>query len=310
MKRNRKTKKMAAFLTALLLTALCLCQAVFAADTAGIDPTRQASLQIDLKEVGVTTTDKTATIVVYKAGEWDGTRGQYKLISAFAGSSADITKLDTADAVAKASKTLDAYALAQNLTEAGKQTTSNGEASFSGLSTGLYLVCQRKGESDNVTVSPFLTTLPVLDEETDSWNYTVKCYPKSQADTPSNPTETPTSPDDESQTGGSGEGDPGGGNAPGGSGNTGGSSGGSGGRTQTDLTRTTTMIGDDPAPQAGLTGGDGENPIEIEEEGIPLFALPKTGDDSATYGMLAGVMVLAAAGGVLMFRKRKEAMKG
>lgn len=286
MKRNRKMKKMAAFLTALLLTALCLCQAVFAADTAGIDPTRQASLQIDLKEVGVTTTDKTATIAVYKAGEWDGTKGQYKLTSAFSGSGADITKLDTGAAVAAASKTLDEYAMAQNLTEAGKQTTSNGEASFSGLSTGLYLVCQRKGESDNVTVSPFLTTLPVLDEETDSWNYTVKCYPKSQADTPSNP-------GDDNQGGGGG-------------GTTG---GGGGGRTQRDP-GTTTMIGDDPAPQAGLTSGDGEIPIEIEEEGVPLFALPKTGDDSATYGMLISVMVLAAVGGVLMFRKRKEAAEG
>ena len=118
MKRNRKMKKMAAFLTALLLTALCLCQAVFAADTAGIDPTRQASLQIDLKEVGVTTTDKTATIAVYKAGEWDGTKGQYKLTAAFSGSGADITKLDTGAAVAAASKTLDEYAVAQNLTEA------------------------------------------------------------------------------------------------------------------------------------------------------------------------------------------------
>ena len=277
---------MAAFLTALLLTALCLCQAVFAADTAGIDPTRQASLQIDLKEVGVTTTDKTATIAVYKAGEWDGTKGQYKLTSVFADSGADITKLDTGAAVAAASKTLDEYASAQKLTEAGKQTTSNGEASFSGLSTGLYLVCQRKGESDNVTVSPFLTTLPVLDEETDSWNYTVKCYPKSQADTPSNP-------GDDNQGGGGG-------------GTTG---GGGGGRTQRDP-GTTTMIGDDPAPQAGLTSGDGEIPIEIEEEGVPLFALPKTGDDSATYGMLISVMVLAAVGGVLMFRKRKEAAEG
>lgn len=295
MKRNRKMKKMAAFLTALLLTALCLCQAVFAADTAGIDPTRQASLQIDLKEVGVTTTDKTATIAVYKAGEWDGTKGQYKLTSVFADSGADITKLDTGAAVAAASKTLDEYAVAQKLTEAGKQTTSNGEASFNGLSTGLYLVCQRRGNSDNVTVSPFLTTLPVLDEETDSWNYTVKCYPKSQAD-------STTTPGDDNQGGGGDSGSIGGG----------GSSGGSGGRTQTDLTGpgTTTVIGDDPAPQAGLTGEDGEIPIQIEEEGVPLFALPKTGDDSATYGMLISVMVLAAAGGVLMFQKRKDAAKG
>ena len=273
---------MAAFLTALLLTALCLCQAVFAADTAGIDPTRQASLHIDLKEVGTTTTDKTAVIAVYHVGEWDGTKGQYTLTERFAGSGADITGLETADDVLNASRILDEYAASQNLAETAKQITSNGEATFTGLSTGLYLVCQRRGDSDNVTVSPFLTTLPVLDEETDTWNYTVNCYPKSQADTP----DTPDNP---------------------GSGGGGGSNGGGGGG-RTDLTdpETTTIINEGSVPQGGLEGGEGEDPILIEEEGVPLFALPKTGDDSATYGMLIGIMVLAAAGGVLMLRKRKE----
>ena len=273
---------MAAFLTALLLTALCLCQAVFAADTAGIDPTRQASLHIDLKEVGTTTTDKTAVIAVYHVGEWDGTKGQYTLTERFAGSGADITSLETADDVLNASRILDEYAASQNLAETAKQTTSNGEATFTGLSTGLYLVCQRRGDSDNVTVSPFLTTLPVLDEETDTWNYTVNCYPKSQADTP----DTPDNP---------------------GSGGGGGSNGGGGGG-RADLTDpgTTTIINEGSVPQAGLDGGEGEDPILIEEEGVPLFALPKTGDDSATYGMLIGIMVLAAAGGVLMLWKRKE----
>ena len=282
MKTKHKKRKMAAFLTALLLTALCLCQAVFAADTAGIDPTRQASLHIDLKEVGTTTTDKTAVIAVYHVGEWDGTKGQYTLTERFAGSGADITGLETADDVLNASRILDEYAASRNLAETAKQTTSNGEATFTGLSTGLYLVCQRRGDSDNVTVSPFLTTLPVLDEETDTWNYTVNCYPKSQADTPDTPD------------------NPGGG----GGGSTG---GGGGGRTDLTDPGTTTIINEGSVPQAGLDGGEGEDPILIEEEGVPLFALPKTGDDSATYGMLIGIMVLAAAGGVLMFWKRKEA---
>ena len=257
---------------------------MFAADTAGIDPTRQASLHIDLKEVGTTTTDKTAVIAVYHVGEWDGTKGQYTLTERFAGSGADITGLETADDVRNASRILDEYAASQNLAETAKQTTSNGEATFTGLSTGLYLVCQRRGDSDNVTVSPFLTTLPVLDEETDTWNYTVNCYPKSQADTPDTP------------------------DNPGGGGGGGSTGGGDGGRTQTDLTNpgTTTVIDEGAVPQGGLDGGEGEDPILIEEEGVPLFALPKTGDDCVTYGMLIGLMVLAAAGGVLMLRKRKE----
>ena len=237
------------------------------------DPTRQASLHIDLKEVGTATTDKTAVIAVYHVGEWDGTKGQYTLTERFAGSGADITGLETAADVLNASRILAEYAASQNLAETAKQTTSNGEATFTGLSTGLYLVCQRRGDSDNVTVSPFLTTLPVLDEETDTWNYTVNCYPKSQTDTP----DTPDNP-----------------------------GGGGGGRTDLTDPGTTTIINEGSVPQGGLDGGEGEDPILIEEAGVPLFALPKTGDDSATYGMLIGIMVLAAAGGVLMLRKRKE----
>ena len=258
---------MAAFLTALMMT-VCFCQAVFAADTAGIDTARQGALAIDLKTVEETTTNKTATIAVYKAGEWDGSQGRYEL---------------------KASQLLDQYALDQKIEETAVQTTSNGEARFTGLSTGLYLVCQREGTSDNVTMSPFLTTLPVLDEETNTWNYEVNCYPKSQPDTPDNP-------------GGGSHGGGGGGN-----------NGGGGGPTHTDLTDTpSTTVTDTPdtittiepgeVPQAGL-------PIEIEEEGVPLFGLPRTGDDSVTYGMLVGCMIRAAAGGILILRKKNEAAK-
>ena len=271
---KRRKSKMAAFLTALMMT-VCFCQAVFAADTAGIDTARQGALAIDLKTVEETTTNKTATIAVYKAGEWDGSQGRYELTESFQGSGADIHHLSTAEDLLKASQLLDQYALDQKIEETAVQTTSNGEARFTGLSTGLYLVCQREGTSDNVTMSPFLTTLPVLDEETNTWNYEVNCYPKSQPDTPNN--------------------------------------GGGGGPTHTDLTDTpSTTVTDTPdtittiepgeVPQAGL-------PIEIEEEGVPLFGLPRTGDDSVTYGMLVGCMILAAAGGILILRKKNEAAK-
>lgn len=278
MNRKRRKSKMAAFLTALMMT-VCFCQAVFAADTAGIDTARQGALTIDLKTVGETTTTKTATIAVYRAGEWDGSQGRYELIESFQGSGADIHNLSTAEDLRKVSQILDQYALDQNIKETALQTTSNGEARFTGLSTGLYLVCQREGTSDNVTMSSFLTTLPVLDDETNTWNYEVNCYPKSQTDTPDNP--------GDNDHGGGGGGDDGGGDSP----------------NRTDLTDTpdtVTTIDSGEVPQAGL-------PIEIEEEGVPLFGLPRTGDDSATYGMLLGCMGLAVIGGILILRKKREA---
>ena len=70
--------------------------------------------------------------------------------------------------------------------------------------------------------------------------------------------------------------------------------------TVTDTSDTITTIEPGEVPQAGL-------PIEIEEEGVPLFGLPRTGDDSATYGMLLGCMGLAAVGGILILRKKREA---
>ena len=46
----------------------------------------------------------------------------------------------------------------------------------------MYLVCQFKASGDNVTVSPYLTTLPVLNEETNTWVYDVRSLPKYEAD--------------------------------------------------------------------------------------------------------------------------------
>ena len=239
---------------------------MFAADTAGIDPTRQASLHIDLKEVGTATTDKTAMIAVYHVGEWDGTKGQYTLTERFAGSGADITSLETADDVRNASRILDAYAASRNLAETAKQTTSNGEATFTGLSTGLYLVCQRRGDSDNVTVSPFLTTLPVLDEETDTWNYTVNCYPKSQADTT----------DDPNQGGG----------------------GGSSSSDRVNGTVHTTTINEENVPLAPGPDSDAamipDTVAIIAEDEVPLAALPKTGE-GRNVSILVFISGLAAA---------------
>jgi len=53
-----------------------------------------------------------------------------------------------------------------------------------------------------------------------------------------------------------------------------------------------------------------ENPTEtmvIDDESVPLFGLPKTGDRSASTGALLGVMLLSlmAACGIHM-KKRKE----
>ena len=49
MKRMKKKNKMAAFLAAVILMTMSVCQGAFAGETAGIDTARPVSLTIDLE---------------------------------------------------------------------------------------------------------------------------------------------------------------------------------------------------------------------------------------------------------------------
>ena len=61
MKRMKKKNKMAAFLAAVILMTMSVCQGAFAGETAGIDTARPVSLTIDLEAES-----KKATISIYK----------------------------------------------------------------------------------------------------------------------------------------------------------------------------------------------------------------------------------------------------
>ena len=76
---------MAAFLAAVILMTMSVCQGAFAGETAGIDTARPVSLTIDLEAES-----KKATISIYKVGEWNGAEGAYALSQEFTGSGADI----------------------------------------------------------------------------------------------------------------------------------------------------------------------------------------------------------------------------
>ena len=160
MKRMKKKNKMAAFLAAVILMTMSVCQGAFAGETAGIDTARPVSLTIDLEAES-----KKATISIYKVGEWNGAEGAYALSQEFTGSGADIGD-HTATGVLSAAQTLEQFIKNNQIGALSTQATATGKIQFTGLSSGLYLVCQFKASGDNVTVSPYLTTLPVLNEET------------------------------------------------------------------------------------------------------------------------------------------------
>lgn len=262
---------MAAFLAAVIVTTMSLCQGAFAGETAGIDPSRPVSLTIDLEAQ-----NKNATISIYQVGQWNGAAGAYTLTQTYSGSGANVED-HTAAGVLSAAKTLEQYIKDNQIAALGTQSTESGKMSFSGLSTGLYLVCQSRTTTDNVTVSPYLTTLPVYNEETKGWVYDVRSLPKYEADSTNN-------------NGGGGH-----------SGGGGGSS--SSGRINTNGSSTTVNVPDSDVPLA-----DADNPVfkAIEDVLVPLGLLPKTGDNSARIQVMLGVTVMSAALLVLLIAKRRR----
>mgnify|MGYP000519502216 CR=1 FL=1 len=149
----------------------------------------------------------------------------------------------------------------------GTQTTETGKLQFSGLSTGLYLVCQSRTSADNVTVSPYLTTLPVLNEETNTWVYDVRSLPKYEADS------------------------------------AGGGGGGGSSTTGKHAARTdeTVNVPDNDVPRA-----ENPIVKAIEDVLVPLGLLPKTGDNSTSIEIMLGITVMSAALLVLLLIKRRR----
>ncbi len=95
--------------------------------------------------------------------------------------------------------------------------------------------------------------------------------------------------------GGSGDGDGGGG---------GGSDGGGGGSTITVTTDVPTASITDPGIPLSPYPGDGS--VIIPEGEVPLFGLPKTGDNSISAAGLAGIMLAALLSACGIIRKRKK----
>lgn len=300
MKKVNKRKRMVAFLAALILAVLSLCQVVYAepqaeadaAKQAGMDVSRPSALTLDLES-----REKQATIALYQVGVWDGSRELYGLTGAFASSGVDLSLLSgdqnmvSAEDVMALSAALEKFSRDRGLTPLAAGTTTAGTVRFEQLPAGLYLVFQQRAEGDNVTINPFLTTLPVWDEEASSWDYEVTGFPKNQADQPVPPPPTepnPSRPENPGNPGSSGGGTPSGGGTRG---------------------RTNVTINDPGTPLATIDDGGvplGDSPLmeTIEDMLVPLAALPKTADASLTYGTLLTAMMVSGMLIILLLRKR------
>lgn len=277
-----KKRKMAAFLAAVSAAALCLCQAAFAAESAGIEEDRQSVLSIDLEGQ-----DKMATMALYHVGEWDGSQGTYVLTGDFGGASVSFADMMSEEGMSvddtrAACEALIGYAVANGIQPVDLRTTEGGRLQFAPVDTGIYLVAQ-VGDSSTFQVSSFLTTLPVLEDG--AWDYAVVAHPKN-ADVPV-PPPAPTEPATQPSGGG----------------------GGGGGGRRTTAVQGGTVIGEGDVPLQTIN--DENTPLgqildTIEDALTPLAGLlPKTGDRSISYLPLFLAFMASGAGIILFAVKRK-----
>lgn len=189
-------KKLLAVTTAVMM-AITLLPAMANAESTITNPQAKGSLTINK------TTDKEdadgkypglggAEFTIYKVASLEpGTNGKYKawkLTTNFARLSLTpdtLGSISTADLEAKANeaKKIAADLTGQSQTTAdGTGETRKGEATFSNLELGYYLVVETKTPSKYVASKPFFVSIPetVTTADGSTWNYNVSVSPKNQ----------------------------------------------------------------------------------------------------------------------------------
>lgn len=161
-------KGLAVFAAALLLFLPCFQGMAQGAET--MDPSRETSLTVYFGHEG--TGFSGVEFQLYRMAEMSDT-GAFSLTGSFAGYPVSLKGLDSSGWRVLA-QTLDAYIAWDGLSPERTALTGGDDlASFSGLSTGLYLVTGNRYEQGRYTYTPesFLVSLPGLSPEGE-WNYT------------------------------------------------------------------------------------------------------------------------------------------
>ena len=133
------------------------------------------------------------TLTFYKAGDVTADDGNYSftLTEAFAESGVSLDDL-TDKTLAT---TLAAYVEGSGISGTTIDIASDGTWVAEGLELGLYLVVQNDAADGFEAITPFIVSVPVYDEETESYVYDVSAEPKLSA-----LTEAPTTAPEETTT--------------------------------------------------------------------------------------------------------------
>jgi len=147
------------------------------ADT--LDLTKQCSLTVEVKYGG--TVFKGVKITVYQAAQmtYSGSGFLYDISKTdFAKSSVDLGNIETASENLSQAAALMKYAISHNISGLSASTNANGDALFSNLSPGLYLI-SIGSISGYYDMAPYLVSVPELGSD-GKWAYAVIAYPKTE----------------------------------------------------------------------------------------------------------------------------------
>lgn len=167
---TKKTNSIRSILCILLLVLIVCPTQIFAAGTIDLDAT--VTLTIN--------SEANMTFDVYRVADVDSYQySVFTLSDDFADAKVEINDLKDNDAWLAAAETLANYATGKTPIRQGT-TDESGVLKFDNLTPGLYLVI---GEKSNIngyiyTFTPYLISLPALDEEKNEWNYDVTTVPK------------------------------------------------------------------------------------------------------------------------------------
>lgn len=161
----------------LVLALLVLLTVPLSVSAAEFDISKTGTIKIQLRDVYFPDRPIGGTVVLHKVGDAkvENSNLTFALTTAFSGSGVSLADVNAPDLAAQ----LADYASENNLAGTSVQADANGYATFSGLSTGLYLVVQAEAVDGYLTVTPFLVSLPMYNGE-NGWIYNIEAAPKVQ----------------------------------------------------------------------------------------------------------------------------------
>ena len=161
----------------LLLALLLFASLPVVAFADQFDLARSGSISIQLRDVYHPETAIGGTVRLHKVGDaiLQNSALSFTLTEEFAGSGVSLGDINAADLPDKLLSYAEKHQIAGTMVNAD----SNGKATFSGLTAGLYLVSQETAVSGYYKVSPFLVSLPMYEADS-GWRYNIQAAPKVQ----------------------------------------------------------------------------------------------------------------------------------